>query len=606
MKTSQLSLSFFLVILLVALSVIQPQQVKAQSVEPHDLLFYEVETIHQINLERRAQGLAPLRWNRELNQSARGFAQDVVANQPTGYCDHIDSQNRSPGERIRAAGFVRLGAWAENAVCGYTTPAAAVRAWMNSESHRANLLNDRFREIGIGYALSEAGRGYIVADLAVDLSYAPVIIENEAPSTATPQVTLYVYDQATSSGFTGLGPSVEMMISNNPDFSDAHWQPYTADIAWTLGVGEGWKSVYVKTRDALGRTVLVSDSIYLGAELPRTQLTESGASYFDSGFRLERVEAEQWPQIQFSLDWIGDDSDPGFSASPTATTSVTENDAIGGTAVQLLNGGIATLWTGSYLASLPATAYFRIKVSDNSAPHHVVKLRVMSAYGEAGVLLLRGVDFQAPNVYQEFAVPYHLGDEARSVTFRIDRIGSTDVTFDSVILFSAPIPVMAPLQWQSPENYLRSRGVQARFLKEDGSFSPVVDVHPESGVLAYNESDPIVTPTLSVAPTSIWIETPVEQPTPARQVAVECTNCVDGAWQATTESAWLQPIPVDDALLELQVNVEGMLAGIYSGEVVVSAPAENGLAPLAVPVTLVIGDLANLMTEKLYLPTVQR
>ncbi len=76
---------------------------------------------------------------------------------------------------------------------------------MNSDTHRKNLLDSRFRELAVGYALSSAYRGYIVADLALDASYAPVVIENEAPATSTRTVQLYIYDQATRAGFTGSG-----------------------------------------------------------------------------------------------------------------------------------------------------------------------------------------------------------------------------------------------------------------------------------------------------------------------------------------------------------------------------------------------------------------
>ncbi|MFO7631406.1 MAG: CAP domain-containing protein [Caldilinea sp.] len=583
-----------------------PLPAKAQQVQPSDLFFSEVQTIYLINLERRKVGLAPLRWNRELNRSAREFAEDVVTNQPSGFCDHTDSQDRTPGERMRAAGFVRLGAWAENAVCGYTSPEAAVRAWMNSESHRRNLLDSRFREMGVGYALSATNRGYIVVDLAVDPSYAPVIIDNEAPSTPSHQVVLYIYDQATTTGFMGQGPSVEMMISNDPDFVDAAWQPYSVETEWTLSEGDGWKTVYVKTRDALGRTVVASDSIYLGTTLPREQLSSNGASYFDTGFRLSRVDAESWPQIQFSLDWIGDDSDPNFVVSPTAATTIEDNEATGGTAVQLLNGGIATVWTGGYLASLPAVAYFRAKVSDNSASQDVVKLRVMGASGDAGQLVLRAADFQSADLYQEFAVPYNLGSDARTVTFRFDRIGDVEVTFDAVTVFSSPIPVMAPLQWLSPENYLRNRGVKARFLKENGAFSPVIDVHPESGALALSLDIPAGPPTLSVTPSAVIIETAPEDQPPVTQLVVQCANCAAGAWQATTEAAWIELVVLDDGVLEIRVILDGLAPGIYQAEVLVFAPAESGLPPFVVPVTIVVGDIESLLTEKLYLPTVVR
>lgn len=81
-----------------------------------------------------------------------------------------------------------------------------------------------------------------------------------------------------------------MIISENPDFIDAVWQPYTPEIGWLLSEGEGWKTVYVKTRDALGRTAVASDSIYFSESPPLDALALDGASYFDIDLRLQRVE----------------------------------------------------------------------------------------------------------------------------------------------------------------------------------------------------------------------------------------------------------------------------------------------------------------------------
>lgn len=582
--------------------VVTPSASRAQEIQPTDLFFNEIQTIYLVNLERRKAGLPPLRWNEELTQSARKFAADVIAHQPVGYCGHVDSQGRAPSERIRLSGFVRLEAWAENSVCGYTTPEASVRAWMNSDMHRKNLLDSRLRELGIGAALSAANRGYIAADLALDTNYAPVIIDNEAPSTTSTNVQLYIYNQATRSGFMGQEQSVEMMISNGPNFSGAVWQPYATETTWTLTAGAGWKTVYVKTRDALGRTVVAQDSIYFGEILPLDQLSFNGASRFGTGFRLEHIDAPGWPQVQFSLDWVGDDSDPNFTAS--AFTELADAAAVGGAAVRLARGGSATVWTGGYLASLPATAYFRVKVSDNSTSQEVLRLRVQGAAGDAGQRVLRGADFNATDSYQEFAVPYNLGRAASLVTFRFDRLGDADVTVDAVTLFSAPIPVAAPLQWQTPDNYLRNCGVQARFIKDDGSFSSVVEVHPASGVLTAGEN--VVIPSkLSVTPPSVWFEATSDDAPPPAQLSVECVNCDEGTWQATTQIPWLH-LSASNDVIEVMVIPAGLATGIYQGEVTISAPAEARLAPVVVPVTVVVGDATVLLPQRLYLPAVVR
>lgn len=602
MKIVRCALRCALGLALVAVAVNLPLPAKSQGIAPADLFYSEVQTVYLINLERRQVGAPPLRWNQELTRSARTFAEDVISQQTSGYCGHIDSQGRAPGERIRLAGFTQIATWAENSVCGYTSPEAAVRAWMNSESHRKNLLDTRLREVGIGYALSSAYRGYIVADMATDPSYAPVIIDNEAPATTSTAVRLYIYNQVTRTGFTGQGESVAMMIANDPAFTGATWQPYAAEVDWTLASGDGWKTVYVKTRDALGRTVVVHDTIYLGAAMPLSELSFDGASQFGTGFRLQRIEAAGWPQVQFSMDWVGDDSDPNFTAS--GATRVGDALAVGGAAMRLPRGGTATIWTGGYLAARPGVAYFRAKVSDRSS-QNALRVRVMGPSGDAGQVVLRGVDFAAADLYQEFAVPYNLGGAATSVVFRFDRLGDAEITVDAVTLYAAPIPVAAPLQWQAPENYLRSFGVQARFVKEDGAFSEAVDVHPASGALTIHDSPPGVAPQLAVTPPSVLIEANSTTPPPPAQVNVACTNCGAGPWQARTETAWLQ-LSASSSALALILLPDGLAPGVYQGEVTISAPAEAGVAPVVVSVTAVVGNIEALMDNKIFLPAVRR
>lgn len=599
--------SFFLVALLCLLSLQRfALSVQAQQASSAELFRKELQIIHLINLERRQAGLSPLRWNRELTASARMFAQDVILHHPSGYCDHIDSQGRTPGERMRAAGFIRLGAWAENAVCNATSPEAAVRAWMQSPAHRDNLLNAHLREIGVGFALSESNRGYIVADLAVDVEYAPVVIENEALSTSSRQVNLYIYNPVTFPGIKGLGSAVEMIISENPDFIDAVWQPYTPEIGWLLSEGEGWKTVYVKTRDALGRTAVASDSIYFGESLPLDALALDGASYFDVGLRLQRVEeAGDWSQVQFSLGWVGDDSDPNFAFASPSARRIEDREAIGGTAVRLTGAGVVTLWAGDYLATLPGMAYFRLKVNDNATTQTVAKLRILGPRRELALRTVHGSDFEAGGVYQEFSVPYMPDGDAQTATFRIDVVGAAEVTVDAVTLFSEPTAITAPLQWLSPEGYLRNRGVQARLLRDGGEFSSAFDVHPASGTLIAPSAGTLPPPSLSVTPSAVTLHAEEMKP-PTALLIVECLHCTTGVWQATSEVSWLELSVSGEGLLEIRAVLDGLAPGIYQGEIVISVSAENGVEPLIVPVTLWVGDMEALLSEKVYLPAVLR
>lgn len=112
-------------------------------------------TICLVNAERSDRGLRPLRLNHRLSRAARGHARDMVRRT---YFSHDSLSGASFVDRIRRAGYLRgPRAWivGENLAWGSgdrSSPAAIVSAWMHSAGHRANILQRRFREIGIGLA----------------------------------------------------------------------------------------------------------------------------------------------------------------------------------------------------------------------------------------------------------------------------------------------------------------------------------------------------------------------------------------------------------------------------------------------------------------------
>lgn len=48
----------------------------------------------------------------------------------------------------------------ENIAKGYYSASSVVNGWMNSQGHRANILNPNFNKIGIGYATDKSGTTY--------------------------------------------------------------------------------------------------------------------------------------------------------------------------------------------------------------------------------------------------------------------------------------------------------------------------------------------------------------------------------------------------------------------------------------------------------------
>jgi uncharacterized protein YkwD len=106
-----------------------------------------------LNEKRREHGLRRLRGNSRLHHAAGRHTVDMARRQ---YFSHTSISGASFLDRIRRTGYLRdVLAWSvgENIAWGtgvLSTPSSIVRAWMRSPGHRANILNGRFREIGIG------------------------------------------------------------------------------------------------------------------------------------------------------------------------------------------------------------------------------------------------------------------------------------------------------------------------------------------------------------------------------------------------------------------------------------------------------------------------
>ncbi len=112
------------------------------------------EVLRLTNAERQAGGCAPLKNDPQLRSAAQGHSDDMAAK---NYFSHTSQDGRTMTDRIKASGFSPLSAWAENIAWGQRTPAAVVKAWMNSEGHRRNIMNCAYTHLGVGMATSPRG-----------------------------------------------------------------------------------------------------------------------------------------------------------------------------------------------------------------------------------------------------------------------------------------------------------------------------------------------------------------------------------------------------------------------------------------------------------------
>jgi uncharacterized protein YkwD len=555
------------------------------------LLFEEADAVYHTNLARQQAGAPPLRWNAELTTAARWFSWDSVVNRPEGYCGHQDTQGNWPDVRTQNAGY-RGVSGAENAFCGFVSGEAAVDGWLASEGHRANLLDPNSREIGLGYyQLLTGGRGYATQDFGHDPAYAPVVINNEAISTESNQVDLFIYDAEPSGGFTGRSTTVAMQVSNNSTFAGATWEPYASRITWTLTPGDaGWRTVYVKTRDRHGRTATVQDSIYFGGAVPATEaLDMMPLSIVQQDVTLYDLETNNLPMMQFSLGWLADDTQDTFHKWWGDGEQVDDAQAWGGTAYTLKAGNGETFaWIAdtTFVKDTPLVAYFRIKVASNCSGDELARLSVKGGGVEYGPVILRGSDFAQAGEYQEFAVPftYHNNPDDLFLLFQIWRSGATDVTFDAVTIFTAPQPVASTVNWQPPTGSYRGQGVWVRYTDGAANSSPLTEASTARSTLAV---EPGAIDFLVLRPFA---------PTPVH-IAVSAPGGVD--WQAHSTVAWLHLEQADDSLTVSADPVE-LATGVHTAEITITPDGASGLAQQIIPVTIQVADAISMV----YLPSV--
>ncbi|MBU0978402.1 CAP domain-containing protein [Patescibacteria group bacterium] len=103
------------------------------------------QILSQTNQLRTEYGLPILTLNSKLSQAAEGKARDMFANQ---YWSHTSPSGTEPWEFIKSAGYVYRFA-GENLARDFSVTGDMIQAWMNSPTHRANILHHQYQEIGL-------------------------------------------------------------------------------------------------------------------------------------------------------------------------------------------------------------------------------------------------------------------------------------------------------------------------------------------------------------------------------------------------------------------------------------------------------------------------
>jgi uncharacterized protein YkwD len=112
------------------------------------------QVLSLVNDERGKAGCQPLAEESHLTKAAQDYSDDMSARD---FFAHTNPEGVTFDQRIKTAGYSKPGA--ENIAKGQTSAAQVMESWMNSEGHRANILNCSLTKLGVGF--TKAGNYWV-------------------------------------------------------------------------------------------------------------------------------------------------------------------------------------------------------------------------------------------------------------------------------------------------------------------------------------------------------------------------------------------------------------------------------------------------------------
>ncbi len=103
------------------------------------------QILRRLNLERAREGLAPVALDERLTSAAQAKGENMFAD---SYWAHVNPDGTEPWAFIQAAGYEYQSA-GENLARDFADESSLIAAWMASPSHRENIMNADFSDVGL-------------------------------------------------------------------------------------------------------------------------------------------------------------------------------------------------------------------------------------------------------------------------------------------------------------------------------------------------------------------------------------------------------------------------------------------------------------------------
>jgi hypothetical protein len=143
-----------------------------------------LQVVERTNAERAKSGLAPLTFNTALAEAATAKGKHMLANQ---YWAHNAPDGTQPWSFIKNAGY-SYNIAGENLARDFDDTPNMISAWMASATHRANIMNPRYSDIGI--AVIDGSLDGYETTLVVQMFGSPKSVEPAISQEAVREVSI--------------------------------------------------------------------------------------------------------------------------------------------------------------------------------------------------------------------------------------------------------------------------------------------------------------------------------------------------------------------------------------------------------------------------------
>jgi len=152
---------FWLFVALALWQVVSLLSLPKSQTEASDLTLENI--LQAVSAERTSRNLGALNTDSRLSQAAQYKSDDMMARR---YFSHTDPEGNYIWGKIVEKGYTPYLQLGENLAIEFYNTESLVSAWMNSPTHRANVLNEGFKDQGMGLAFGTPSQGQYYSSIA--------------------------------------------------------------------------------------------------------------------------------------------------------------------------------------------------------------------------------------------------------------------------------------------------------------------------------------------------------------------------------------------------------------------------------------------------------